>query len=169
MNQNLHNITPPTWQQTQDVTPQTALAYVSVEPHSSPSVLRLLADLARKDHAVHSTTPSKTLPSTLSFSEHRCDNCNWAVLEELLLKRNKPGKMYRNRCMNERSFHKKPTATDQSWQGALITSLKYKTWVSGNSLYGKDKWFSRWAILVTGSTRKTSRVTNNMGDNLHYS
>lgn len=118
-----------------------------------------------KSHSVHSTTQSKTIPSTQSFSEHRCDNCNWAVLEDLLLKRNKPRKtnlIYRNRCMNGRSFHKKPTATDQSWQGALITSLKYKTWVSGNSLYGKNKLFSRWAILVIGSTRKTSRVTNNI-------
>lgn len=77
MNQNHHNITPPTWQQTQDVTPQTALGYkVSAESHSSPSVLCLLIDLAREGHAVHSTTQSKTLPSTLSFSEHRCDNCN---------------------------------------------------------------------------------------------
>lgn len=168
MNQNHHNITPQTWQQTQDVTPQTALVYnVSAESHGSPAVLCLLVDLARKDHAVHSTPQSKTLPSTLSFSEHRCDNCNWAVLEDLLLKRNKPRKtnlIYRNRCMNETSFHKKPTATDQSWQGALITSLKYK---SGNTLYGKDKQFSRWAFLVTCSTRKTSRVTNNMGDKIH--
>lgn len=48
MNQNHHNITPPTWQQTQDVTPQTTLGYkVSAEFQGSPSVLCLLVDLAR--------------------------------------------------------------------------------------------------------------------------
>lgn len=122
-------ITPHTWQQTQKATPLTALVHtVSAESHNSSSVLCLSGGLTRQEQCYLNTTQSKTVLSKLSYSEHRCDNCHWAVLWDLHLKRNKTRKtnwIYRNGFMNETSFHKKPTVTELYWQGALIASLKH--------------------------------------------
>jgi len=135
MDRNHHSIILHALQQTQEVNPLAALGYTVSAVPWQPLSFVLFGRFDKKGVMLFTIDPkAKHFKGVLFQAQvwQLQSSCVTGSASE-----EKTSWIYRNGLMNRTSFHKKPTATDLSWQGALITSVKHKTWVSCNTPYGK--------------------------------